>query len=138
MLNFTYADGKLVAVGTECSREAINRNDFTCINTARTVASEATALTGRLHIGIDKGGHTSPRFDVIEAPAVGADVSYAFNGDYYPAGKITRVSPTLAQVATDRGYVFYRNGGPDSGRWARAGGTWTMVGGNIDRRNPEF
>ena len=141
MLNFTYEDGKLVAVSTELGRrpETINRNDFGCLDTARTVAAEATALTGRIHLGIDKGDYTSPRYDVIEAPAVGQEVSYAFNGDYYPAGKIVRVSagPRYRRVQTDRGVVFWRTG-DTSGRWAKAGGTWTMVAGTHSRLNPEF
>jgi hypothetical protein len=135
MLNFTYVNGKLTSVSTSWTRDAINRNDLTNLAHAEEVAQDATALTGRLHIGVDKGDHTWPRYDVIEAPVVGAEVSRAFNGDYYPAGKIVKVSASLRRVQTDQGVVFYRRG--QSGQWLE-GGTWTMVAGSIERRNPSF
>ncbi len=136
MLNFTYtADGTLTKVSAEFSRDAQNRNDFKTFDRAKQVAADATALTGTLHIGVDAGQWTSPRYDVIEAPKVGADVSYAFNGDYYPAGKIVKISTSLRRVETSTGKVFFRRG--ESGQWVNAG-TWTMVPGIHDRRNPSF
>lgn len=139
MLNFMLdpVSGNVVEITTECKRGAENRNDWRSLDAAKVVATKATAFSGKLHLAVDRGAHTSPRYDVIEAPAVGDEVSYAFNGDYYPAGKINRVSASLNRIATDAGHVFYRTG-KDSGRWVRAGGTWSMVAGTHDRRNPEF
>lgn len=136
MLNFTYSlDGKLVSVSTDFTQDAINRNDFTCFDTAKAVAAEATTLTGKLHIAADRGQWTSPRYDVIEAPAVGTEVSRAFNGDYYPAGKIVKVSASLRRVVTEDGTVFYRRGNSDV--WISAG-TWGMSIGRTSRLNPSF
>jgi hypothetical protein len=137
MLNFTYTDGwkTLVKVSAEFSADAFNRNDFKTLETAEKVAADATALTGNLHIAVDQGPSWSPRYDVIEAPRVGAEVSYGFNGDYYPAGKITKISASLRRVQTDRGDVFFRRG--QTAAWVK-NGTWSMVQGTINRRNPEF
>lgn len=135
MLNFTFSNDKMVSVSTEVSNDAINRNDFTSFGYAEAVAREATTLTGKLHIAADRGQWTSPRYDVIEAPAVGTEVSRAFNGDYYPAGKIVKVSASLKRVATEDGTVFYRRGNTDV--WVSAG-TWGMSIGRTSRLNPSF
>lgn len=135
MLNFTYTNGVLTEVTETFTRGAITRNDMQNLAHAEEIAQDATSLTGRLHIGVDRGASTWPRFDVIEAPRVGAEVSRAFNGDYYPAGKIVSVSPSLRVVRTATGATFYRRG--NSGTWL-ASRTWAMVSGTIDRRNPSF
>lgn len=135
MLNFTYSNGSLVLVSTDYSPEAMNRNDMTGILHAEMIAADATKLTGKLHIAVDRGDHTWPRYDVIEAPVVGSEVSRAFNGDYYPAGKIVRISASLKRVVTEDGTVFYRRG--ITGTWI-ADGTWAMCPGSIDKRNPSF
>lgn len=135
MINFTYTDGKLTTVSTDYSADAINRNDILSIAHAEKIAADATSLTGNLHIGVDRGNSMWPRFDVIEAPRVGSEVSKAFNGDYYPAGTIVQVSKSLRRVLTSNGTVFYRRG--QSGTWLN-GGTWAMVPGTINERNPSF
>lgn len=135
MLNFIYANGKLAEVTTDCSREAVNRNDMKALSDAERIAAEATELTGRLHVAADRGAYTSPRYDVIEAPVVGSEVSRAFNGDYYPAGKIVRVSKSLRRVVTEDGTVFFRVRNTDS--W-RANGTWFMSPGRVSKLNPSF
>ena len=136
MLNFTYSfDGKLVSVSTDCTQDAINRNDMADFAHAGRIAADATELTGKLHIAADRGQYTSPRYDVIEAPVVGTEVSRAFNGDYYPAGKIVKVSASLRRVVTEDGTVFYRRGNTDV--WL-SGGTWGMSIGRTSRLNPSF
>ena len=135
MLNFIYVDGKLTAVSAEYVANAVNRNDMQNMAHADEIAADATALTGRLHIPVDKGNSTFPRYDVIEAPVVGALVSRAFNGDSYPAGKVIKVSKSLRRVQTDDGTVFFRV--RKTASW-RANGTWFMSPGHTDKRNPSF
>jgi len=113
----------------------LNRWDFKTFADADKMAAEATTLTGRLHIGTDSGEHVSPRYDVIEAPTVGQEVSCYFNGDAYPAGKIVSISKTLKKVVTDDGTTFFRR--RNSGAWVNHG-TWAMVEGRRSERNPSF
>jgi hypothetical protein len=135
MLNFIYVNGELKTVTAEYAQSAINRNDMTGMAHAEEIAQDATTLTERLHIAADRGEYTSPRFDVIEAPRVGEEVSRGFNGDYYPAGKIVKVSASLKRVTTDTGVVFNRVRQSDC--WRNAG-TWGMVRGHKSERNPHF
>jgi len=120
-------------------QDMICRVNFTHPIHAKRVAELATKLTGKLHVPTDSGPYVSPRFDVIEAPKVGDDASYAFNGDYYPCGKITAISDSLRRiVATDeKGVkrVFWRR--RQSGAWVYQG-TWSLVQGHVSRLNPEF
>lgn len=76
------------------------------------------------------------RYVATRAPRVGEEVSRAFNGDYYPCGKIVKVSPSLAKIETDEGFVFYRSKNRPSA-WLN-NGMWSMVPGRIDKRNPHF
>lgn len=87
-------------------------------------------------IATDSGAHVSPRYDVILAPAVGDAVSYSFNGDSYPDGFISKISASLRVVTTDTGSVYYRR--KLSGAWIKKGGTWSMIRGHHNDRNPSF
>ena len=98
-------------------------------------AQELTLRTGEHHMAVDRGPSTLPRYTVIRTPQVGDLVSRAFNGDYYPDGVIARISPTMKVITTDTGTRFYREG--QSARWV-AHGTWTMVRGHRNERNPSF
>lgn len=118
-----------------------NRNDIQSFEEAVKLAKQACALEmveGK-YIATDDGSHTWPRYDVIEPPKVDALVSYTFNGDYYPAGKITKISASFKRiVATDdngKERVFYRR--RESGAWIYDG-TWSMVPGHIHKLSPEF
>jgi len=135
MLSFIYDGSKLTAVTSDYAPHGINRNDFANIDDAQRIANDATTLTGVVYIPTDAGAHVSPRYDVIEAPRVGEEVSRAFNGDYYPAGKIVKVSASMRRVETVQGIVFYRRG--NSAQWLN-NGTWTMVSGVVDKRNHSF
>lgn len=136
MLSFLYTNnGSLVKVTSEYERKALNRNDFSSLEMAEKVAQDATDFTGRLHIATDAGAYCFPRYDVVEAPVVGDEVSRGFNGDYYPAGKIVKVSASLKRVETDTGAVFFRK--RQTGSWVE-GGTWSMVPGHRSERNPSF
>lgn len=119
------------------SIELENRNDWKSIQEADAVAH---FLPG--YIATDAGAHVSPRYDVQRLPAVGDLVSYAFNGDSYPCGKITRVSGEAGGYrrieATDENgvkRVFHRRRA--SGSWIKDQ-TWSLVQGHHNKRNPEF
>lgn len=112
-----------------------SRNDFDSMMLAQQIADSATRLTGRTYIATDAGEGCYPRYDVIEAPAVGDEVSYAFNGDYYPCGTIVSISKSMKLIVTSTGRKFYRS--RQSGSWIN-GGMWSMVAGHIERLNPEF
>lgn len=129
------AEGRIAEVTAEHSPKAECRWDWNTFEAAEAVAKEATELTGRLHIATDATASVSPRFDVIEAPTVGAEVSYSFNGDYYPCGKIARISASLRVIKTDAGKTFFRR--KMTGAWVMDG-MWSMVAGHINRRNMEF
>lgn len=141
MLYFKFnAANELTAVSESPSdhwRGWISRWDIKNLARASEIAAQATALTGELHIADDQGSCVTPRYDVVIAPKIGDKVSYAFNGDYYPDGTIVHVTPgTLRVIKTSTGKTYYKRG--DKARWIQTGGTWTLVSGHHDRRNPEF
>jgi hypothetical protein len=144
MLYFTVdADYNVQAVHTarENDSKRICRADFNYRGTvdawsiAQKIAASATQLTGKLHIAIDQGAWVSPRYDVMLAPAVGDPISYGFNGDYYPDGHIQSISASLRVVTSTSGKKYYRR--RESGQWVNKG-TWTMIEGHHDERNPSF
>ena len=112
----------------------LNRNDMPNIEYAQMIAAGASTFTGKPYIAIDSGPDVAPRFNVIRAPAVGDDVSMAFNGDYYPVGKILKISKSLKLVTTSSGRKFYRCG--TSGAWLN--GYFALIQGTVSRLNPEF
>lgn len=106
----------------------VNRWDFKTFDDAKKIADEL----GEKYLAIDSGEWVSPRYDVIAMPQVGDDVSYAFNGDYYPCGKIIRITKTL-QIVTSEGKRFtFKNG-----IW-RYNKTWSLVKGHRFEKNPHF
>ena len=113
----------------------IGRSELKSYNQACDIAAPASKVCGKHLIAIDNGSNHWPRFDIIEAPKVGDEVSYGFNGDYYPCGTITKISDSLRVIQTSDGSKFYRR--HLTARWVM-GGTWTMVRGHRDERNPSF
>lgn len=115
----------------------LNRNDMPSLEYAQAIAEAASKFTGKLYVATDAGESVAPRFDVIEAPAVGDDVSMAFNGDSYPVGKVVRVGKGLKQVKVfgPRGELVFRRRGL-TGAWLNRG--FALVPGIISRWNPEF
>ena len=96
---------------------------------------------GEAYLAIDQGPQSSPRFDIIKRPQIGADASKGFNGDYYPVGKIVSITPKTARVIItqdDQGkrWKFFRR--KLSGNWVQEGGTWGLTEGVLDLRNPDF
>lgn len=90
-----------------------------------------------LVLAVDRGRWVSPRYSVTKAPKLGDDVSYGFNGDYYPDGYVAHVTKGTARVVkTTGGGVYYRRGLTE--RWIKKGGTWGLVPGHRSERNPSF
>jgi len=113
----------------------MTRHDFKSMEDADKIAKSATEATGKVYLPVDSGYGVSPRFDVIEAPTVGDDVSYAFNGDYYPCGQIKSISDSYRVIVTTEGQKFYRR--KESGNW-KYNRTWSLVGGHRSELNPHF
>lgn len=110
------------------------RNEWKTFERAEQIAKELTAVAGHW-IATDAGAHTYPRYDVSLAPMIGELVSCSFNGDSRPCGIITSVSKTLKKVVTSDGSKFYRR--RQSGAWIK-NGTWSMISGHHNQRNPSF
>lgn len=93
--------------------------------------------TGTKWIATDAGSNVSPRYDIQELPRVGEFVSKGFNGDSYPVGTIKSISagPAFRRIETHDGSVFWRV--KQSGSW-RNDGTWYLMPGRHDERNPSF
>lgn len=113
----------------------MSARDFETFEEASTISKYLTAMTGNVYLPTDEGSGTYPRYRVIEAPKVGDKVSKGFNGDYYPQGEIVRITPTF-RVVTSTGAVFIRK--RQTSAWLTPGGTWGLVSGHVDERNPSF
>lgn len=114
----------------------INNWDVGTFDEAVRIAEEASKVMGKKYLPIDRTASVSPRFGIVEAPRVGDPVSYGFNGDYYPCGHITKISDSYYRIQTSTGDVFYHRG--HTGSWVKKGGTWSLVSGHINERNPSF
>jgi hypothetical protein len=112
-----------------------SRWDWKDFATVTRLAKYVTAMTGKTYLPADNGPHHSPQFDLVDAPAIGDEVSYGFNGDYYPDGTVVKITPTF-QITTSTGKK-YRRKGMTSG-WYQPGGTWGLVAGHVYAQNPSF
>lgn len=132
-LNGKPVEARIADESERCQLTTENRNDWKSFEAAEAIAK----ALGEGYIAVDAGAHVSPRYDVIELPKVGDDVSYGFNGDYYPCGKIIYISrgPNYRKIVTDDGSVFWRL--RKTGSWKKDQ-TWSLVQGVINKRNPEF
>lgn len=136
----TGAPSRVTENTSDGNRAATSRHDLKTFGDAAALAEEYNAALGatpgwRTLAPTDEGAGVWPRHDVIRAPVVGDRVSRTFNGDYYPAGVVVRVSDSFRRVATDVGVVFYRRGLSSS--WV-SDGTWSMAAGWRDEKNPSF
>lgn len=93
------------------------------------------AATGDTYIATDAGPNCFPRYDVQRVPAVGDEVSYAFNGDSYPDGTVVRVSKTFKIVVTSTGHYYHRV--KLTGGWRRSK-TWWLQQGHHREQNPHL
>lgn len=121
----------------------LNRNDISVHPSpwlfAQQIADSASKFTGRTFLAIDNGDHVSPRYEVIEAPSVGDEVSKGFNGDFYHVGQVVKIGKNYKQITVQGKYgtiKFYRKG--LRGCWLQPGGTWGLVPGVRNEMNPEF
>lgn len=102
---------------------------------AEALAKDLSAKYGVPVLAYDYGTSVSPRYGVIEAPSIGADSSKSFNGDSYPVGKVERISRDY-KIITAGGLRFYRR--KLKPVWIQAGGTWCLIGGIHNERNPHI
>jgi hypothetical protein len=130
-------DVVVTAITSEYTADCISRWDIQSFDHANRLAVAATIFDpkGGFYIATDAGEYVSPRYDVIAVPTVGSAVSGCFNGDSYPEGVITKISKSLRRVETSTGAVFYRK--RQTGCWV-SNGTWSMVSGHRNERNPSF
>lgn len=143
--NFAANDGTIEAVtydGLDEDKPYLYRGDFDTFEKAEYIAdclnnlNRDKSLRGKdTYIATDAGPCVSPRYDVQRRPQVGDEVSYGFNGDYYPCGTIVKISPTLKKITTSSGHTFYRL--RQTGSW-KMNKTWSLVQGHHDERNPHF
>jgi hypothetical protein len=112
-----------------------NRWDWKDYATVERLARYITAMTGKTHLPVDNTAAVSPRYDVMVAPAVGDEVSYGFNGDYYPDGTITKITKGW-MITTSGGHTYRRKG--NTSDWRQPGGTWGLVSGHHYEQNPHF
>lgn len=111
-------------------------NRFDNLAAAEARAAELEEATGEKHVAY-KSTYACDPYLAARLPQIGDEVSMGFNGDYYPCGKIARISPTYNRITTDEGTVFTRVG-PNS--WKRGGksGAFSLIQGVRDERNPHF
>ena len=125
-------------------RKYESRNDWKTM----AAAEEVAAALGPEYVATDAGPYVSPRYDVIALPKVGDAVSYSFNGDSYPCGHVISISagPNFRRIVAHeprggkhvgevREHVFWRR--RKTGSWVM-NGTWSLVAGHVDERNPSF
>ena len=110
------------------------RSDWKSWHAATCVAESASLLGKTKYIPVDNGEFCYPRYDVIEAPNLGDEVSYSFNGDTLPCGTIVKISDSLRRVVTSGGKVFYRK--RETALWMS--GSWSLVCGHVEERNPHL
>ena len=96
----------------------------------------------------DRGARVSPRYAVIRAFTIGEPVSYGFNGDSYPAGRIVAMSalPKGSSKAEGHRIITVQNHNGNvrkfwrrrlSGSW-KYDQTWSLQHGWHNERNPSF
>ena len=141
MLNFCFAnDGTFLGVSesipeNKAGQFFTNRNDMRSFEEACELAKMASAAGDKTYIPVDEGDGVYPRFDVVEVPKVGDEVSMAFNGDYYPRGTVVKVSADHRIVTTSDGARFFRRRKTGSWRYQRM---WYLVDGHVRKWNPEL
>lgn len=124
--SYTYEFGVLV------NRDGwMNRNDFKSFAHAEMLADDLNALgcVQFMPVSWNEG------WDIIKTPQIGDDVSRGFNGDVYPCGKITKITPSF-QITTSTGHKFRRV--KDTGKWVEIGGSFYMIPGVVSKLNPHF
>ena len=83
LAEITDADGNNVDYDS-----AKSNHEWKTFEEVDTIAKWATEKYSKEFLGIDDGEWCWPRYGIIEAPAVGDDVSRGMNSDYYYVGKV--------------------------------------------------
>ena len=109
--------------------------DFQSLEEVKGYALYLTAMVGDLYVGVDRTSAVSPRYDITRVPKVGDEVSKSFNGDSYPDGVVVKVTKNLTVItSTGSRYRRYK----ETSGWRKEGGTWWLLYGHHDERNPHF
>lgn len=137
MLMFNKQTDGTYTLALEHTRETISRQDFKSLEHAEEIASSVvnTDDPKATYIATETDG-CWPRFDVIRVPAVGDEVSQAFNGDSYPCGVIVSISKSLRVVTVTDGTKFWRR--RQTGAWVRPGSGFSLIGGHVRKYNRSF
>lgn len=69
---------------------------------------------------------------------VGDDVSYCFNGDCYPDGQVARITKSGKYLYTTTGKKYVFGIGVCGAHYTSIGGTWVLVKGIHNDKNPSF
>lgn len=107
-------DGKLNAVyhnyGSldKKSNWVSDRDELQTMEQVTKYAEEITTFTGELHIPIDHGDYTFPRFEIMKMFVVGQEISKYFNGDSYPDETIKKISDGLRIITSTSGNRYFR------------------------------
>lgn len=129
-------DGDIpIGVKSEYSKGLLSRSHWTSYKEVCRIARLLEVTTGKKYLGVDQGSYVYPRFDIIEPFKIGDNVSYTFNGDYYPDGYIVKITPSL-NIITCSGKRYRRH--KNTSMWIMEGGTWSLVHGHISDKNPSF
>jgi len=122
---------------TEDHREGQSRWDWHKMEQADfdALVARANETAGYVKYVGTFSNNVSPCRDIVTLPVVGDDVSYGFNGDFYPCGHITNISKSLRIITTSSGKKFWRK--RQTGSWLNDG-MWSLVRGTHNDRNPEF
>lgn len=115
------------------NEDKIFTSDISSFENAQNIASLATEITGNTYLAADNGPNIRC-YGIIKAPQIGDSVSCGFNGDFYPVGKITHISANFKKIVTCTKNTFYRY--KQTPLWKD--GSFVMVKGTIDERNPHF
>ena len=111
-------------------------NRFDNLEAAEARARELEAETGEKYVAFETDYACDP-YAAERLPHVGDEVSKAFNGDYYPCGKIAKISKTYYRITTEDGNTFTRVG-PNSWKEGGKKGAFSLIEGVVDRRNPHI
>ena len=114
----------------------ICRPEMKTLEEAKHIAEMASKFDDEYdYVAVETG--CLPKYDVERCFRVGEPVSYGFNGDSYPAGEVAKISKTGKKITTTTGKIFYRRYGENSTTY-KMSGTWTLIRGHYNERNPHI
>lgn len=128
-------NGKICGVISQSIEGSTARGDWHDYSAEQmdALAEEVSEYMGRPFVAVERDGY--PKNDIVPVPRVGDPISYGFNGDYYPCGRISRVSPTGKVITSTQGHKFYRRGKTSKWRYNKF---WSLVRGHISEWNADL